>query len=136
MVEIITVVAIINILSIASFSVYTIWQNKNKVFVAREIIVQSLSEARQRAVAGSGDSNWGIKYETGRVVLFSGLNYLERDASKDINFDLPSGIILNNLDEVTFYKFTGLPVNKPTIIINYGNETQEITISPIGVFGN
>jgi len=135
-VEIITVIAIIGILSISSFSVYTVWQNKNKVSTARTIVVQALSEAKQRALIGSNDNNWGVKYQTGKIVLFSGLNYLERDATKDVNFDLPSGVVLNNLDEVTFYKFTGLSVNKPTIIIIYGSESQKITISETGVFGN
>jgi prepilin-type N-terminal cleavage/methylation domain-containing protein len=136
LVEIMTVVAILGVLSIASFSVYTTWQNKSKVSLSRTIIVQALSEAKQRASSGSNDSNWGLKYETGKVILFSGSSYLGRDSSQDKNFDLPIGVTLKDLDEIVFYKFTGLPTNTITITIVYGNETEKISINSAGVFGN
>jgi len=135
-VEVMVVLAILGILGTASFSIYTIWQHKNNVSSARSVVLQALTEAKQQAISGTNDKNWGIKYNGTQIVLFSGASYLTRDTNQDKKFDWPQGIYFGGLDEFIFLKFSGLPISTGTINIFYGNENEKININTQGIFSN
>ncbi len=134
LIEFLIVIAVMAILIVAGFSLYRIWQNKSSVNNGEIILISALREAKLMATLGNNDSNWGVKYLTGSVVVFSGSNYLSRDVSQDKFFYLPAGVSISGLDEFIFSKFTGLPLTTLNSIVSYGTENIQINVSSQGVF--
>lgn len=136
LVELIFVFAILVILGTSSLSVYRVWQTKNTTSSTKMIVLQSLYEAKENALFGVNDSNWGVKYTSNDIILFSGNSFLERDVAQDKIFNLAKNSDILNLDELIFNKFDGLPSDTPTIIFYGEDSSEQIIISAQGVFNN
>ena len=137
LIEMVVVLSIMSIISVSGFSIYRVWQKRSNLELARATVVQSLSEAKQRAIFGSNDSNWGVKYDgASNLIVFSGTAYSARTISFDRIFSVPPGISLTGLDEIIFNKFSGLPLTTPVINTVYEGESLPISVSAQGVFGN
>lgn len=133
-IELLVVIGILSVILVSGFSLYKVWQNRSSTSDAESIVLSALREASSMANLGSNDSKWGIKYLPNKLVVFSGPSYISRNTSHDKFFELPTGVSLSGLDELTFEKFTGLPQSTSSIVISYGEETSQINVSEQGVF--
>lgn len=136
LVELIFVLAILFILGVSSISIYKVWQTKNSISSSKSVVLQSLYEAKENALLGINDSNWGIKKIDNKIILFSGNSFLERNSSKDKIFDLVKNSNISNLDEIIFNKFDGLPSNMLTIVFYGEGNSEQIVINAQGIFSD
>lgn len=136
LVELIFVLAILFILGVSSISIYKVWQTKNSISSSKSVVLQSLYEAKENALLGINDSNWGIKKIDNKIILFSGNSFLERNLSKDKIFDLVKNSNISNLDEIIFNKFDGLPSNTLTIVFYGEGNSEQIVINAQGIFSD
>lgn len=136
LVELIFVLAILFILGVSSISIYKVWQTKNSISSSKSVVLQSLYEAKENALLGINDSNWGIKKIDNKIILFSGNSFLERNSSKDKIFDLVKNSNISNLDEIIFNKFDGLPSNTLTIVFYGEGNSEQIVINAQGIFSD
>lgn len=136
LVELIFVLAILFILGVSSISIYKVWQTKNSIYSSKSVVLQSLYEAKENALLGINDSNWGIKKIDNKIILFSGNSFLERNSSKDKIFDLVKNSNISNLDEIIFNKFDGLPSNTLTIVFYGEGNSEQIVINAQGIFSD
>ncbi len=134
LIELVVVFGIISVVGVSGFSVYKVWQNSNKLENGSMVLVASLREARNNAWLGKNDSDWGVKYTNNELIIFSGSNYSNREDSMDIVFDLPIGVLIDGLEELIFYKFTGSPSEILNIKVIYGEKDLEISFNEFGVF--
>lgn len=80
-----------------------------------------------------GDTTWGVKVQSGSIVLFKGATYAGRDPAFDEVFNMPGTITPSGLGEVVFAKFSGEPQAMGTVTLTSStSETRTITINEKG----
>ena len=133
--EVLLSIIIIGILVGVSIPVYQSFQVKNSLDLAVNAIAQSLRRAQALAQAIDGDSSWGVKIQSGSIILFKGNDYSSRDSNFDEMFDLPTNIDSSGgLQEIVFTKFLGEPITNGSIVLTTAaNQTKIITINEKGM---
>lgn len=127
-------VAVIGILAAIGFPVYQTFQIKNDLSLSVINSVHSFRRAQTLAEAVDGDSTWGVKVQTGSIVLFKGASYAARDSTYDEIFDLPGTITPSGTTEVVFAKMTGVPGTTGTLTLTSSSGlTNNITINGKGM---
>ncbi len=134
LIEILLSVAAITIIAGISIPVYQSFQVRNDLDIATVEIAQSARRAQTLSQAVDGDTSWGIKIQSGSIVVFKGVSYAARDITFDEVFDVLTSITPSGVSEIVFAKFTGLPQTTGTITFtSNANETRTITINAKGV---
>lgn len=134
LIEVLLSAALIALVAGISAPVYQSFQIKNDLDIAQNTIGQTLRRAQILSQSVDGDVPWGVKIQTGSVVLFKGASYAVRDAGFNEIFDVPSNIIPSGLTEIIFAKFSGLPPAAGTVTLTAAqiNETRTIAINEKG----
>lgn len=133
MIEILLSMAVLSIIVGIGSPIYQSFQNRNNLDITTTTIVQTMRRAQVLAQSVDGDTSWGVKIQSGSIVLFQGVNFETRDPEFDEMFDLPTSITPSGLPEIIFTKFTGLPQITGSIVLTYNiNETRNITINEKG----
>lgn len=131
--EVLLFIAAIAIIAGISIPIYQSFQVRNDLDITTVAIAQSLRRAQMLSQAVDGDTNWGIKIQSGSTTVFKGTSYAARDTNFDEVFDVPTSIAPSGLAEIVFTKFTGLPQSTGTTILTSNtNETRNITINAKG----
>lgn len=131
--ELLLVIASIAV--IAGFSL-PLWRNlqiKNDLDISVVTIAQTLRRAQILAQAVDTDLGWGVRVQSGSIVLFKGNTYATRDTNFDEIFTLQSSIAPSGLSEVDYTKFTGLPGTTGTIILTSEQDSKTIIINAKGM---
>lgn len=115
--EVLLSVGLITILAGLSMPVAQRFQVQNDMTIASTTIAQNLRRAQLESQAVDGDSTWGVKIQSGSIVMFQGASYASRIATYDELFDLPTSITPSGLGEVVFAKMTGLPQSTGTVTL-------------------
>jgi prepilin-type N-terminal cleavage/methylation domain-containing protein len=134
LIEILLSVAAITIIAGISIPVYQSFQVRNDLDIATVEIAQSARRAQTLSQAVDGDTSWGIKIQSGSIVVFKGVSYAARDITFDEVFDVPTSITPSGVSEIVFAKFTGLPQTTGTITYtSNANETRTVVINQKGM---
>jgi len=134
LIEILLSIAAITIIAGISIPIYQLFQVRNDLDIATVEIVQSVRRAQILSQAVDGDTSWGIKIQSGSIIVFKGVSYAARDATFDELFDVPTSMTPSGVSEIVFTKFTGLPQTTGTITLtSNANETRTITINAKGM---
>lgn len=132
--EVLLSVAIVGIMFGISAPVYQSLQVRNDRDVALSTVTQTLRRAQLLSQAVDSDLTWGVKVQTGSIVLFKGAAYASRISGFDETFDLPASLTPSGLSEVVFSKMTGLPQQTGTLTLSTTtNEAKTITINSMGM---
>lgn len=107
--EILLSIAVVGILTAISIPVSRTLQIRNDVDVAANIFVQDLRRAQTLSQAVDADETWGVRAQTGGIILFKGASYATRDSDFDEVFGLSDGITPSGTQEFVFSKLTGYP---------------------------
>ena len=135
LIEMILVVAIIALLAGFGVPIYYSFLAKNDLEVAAGTTTQLLRRAQLNSQAMVGDSSWGVKVQNSGATLFKGTSYSAvRDTSGDEVFSFANNLIVSDLTEILFTKFTGVvsTVGTTTLTLPSG-ELKNITINSQGV---
>ena len=131
--EVLLSIGLITVLAGLSLPVYQALQNRNDLDIATVTVAQTLRRAQLLSQAVDGDTNCGIKLQSGSVTLFKGTSYAARDASFDEVFDVPTSITQSGVGEVVFAKFTGMPQTTGTITLTSStNEVRNLILNAKG----
>lgn len=131
--EIILSIALIGILAASSLFALQNFQINNDLDAALANIIQSLRRAQLLSESVSGDSKWGVKIFSDKVVVFKGDNYTERDSSRDEIVEFSSPLSTSGLGEIIFDKFSGEPSATGLItIIAASGATREVDVQSKG----
>lgn len=99
---------------------------------ARETIRNELVFSRDQAMAGSGDTSWGVFFTTTTVIQYKGSNYASRDVEYDRVNNLGSRITISGDNEVIFTPPYGNVQASGTVSVTNGTQTAIITVNPYG----
>lgn len=131
--EVVVVLAIVGIIFGVSATVYKNLYRQNDLEVASGALVKSLRYASANAEQGVRNSRWGIKIADGQIVIFSGNDYVSRNAGYDIAFRYPSNLAASGTTEFIFEKVTGMPlIIGTTTITDQSSSTKQIYINAKG----
>lgn len=132
--EVLLSVALLALLTGMGAPVYQAMQNRNSLDISTNSLVQSLRRAQLLSQASEGDSSWGVKVQSGSIVLFRGSSYAARNAGYDEIFDIPTNIILSGVNEIVFDKLSGLPQTTGTMTLtSTAGETRNMTVNEKGM---
>ncbi|MCK5080836.1 MAG: prepilin-type N-terminal cleavage/methylation domain-containing protein [Candidatus Moranbacteria bacterium] len=131
--EILLSVAIISVIAGFSISVYQTFQNRNDLDVTVGAMMDSLRRAHFFSQGIKNDSQWGVKIENSKIVLFQGNSFSTRDQSYDEEFLVSSTISSSGLQEIVFEKFSGTPDSVGLITLtSINNDSRSISINSKG----
>ena len=130
--ELLLSVALISILAGLSLPVYRTLMMKNDLDIAAVTIAQSLRRAQVLSQAVDGNTTWGIKVQSGSIVLFKGASFAARDQNFDETFDVPTTINASGASEIVFTKFTGFPQTTGTINLSTESDDRSVVINEKG----
>lgn len=131
--ELLLCVAIISGLAGLSLPVYRNLIKKNDLDIAVNTVVSSLRRAQVLSQAVDGDTTWGLKTQSGSVVIFKGESFTTRDTNFDETFEVPTTISISGTTEIVFTKFTGFPQSTGTINLSSESDVRSVTINGKGM---
>ena len=109
MIELVLSITVMMVLAGLALPVYQSFQNKNDLDLSAMYLAQLMRRAEVLAGAADGDSAWGVKIQSGSIVLFEGTSYALRDTTRDETISISNSVTGSGLTEVVFSKVTGLP---------------------------
>jgi prepilin-type N-terminal cleavage/methylation domain-containing protein len=141
LIELVLVCAIIGIiatLSLRSFMSFNISQALDKDV---KNITAALDEARSNTLASQGNSQYGVHFETGKVVLFKGGTYSSVSPDNRIiglsgQTQINSIVLSGGSNHVVFERLTGKPNVTGNVVIQTKRnaaQTKTITIYATGI---
>lgn len=132
-IEMMLSIAVIAIIAGIGTPIYQSTQVRNDLENASVAYAQSLRHAQILSRAMDGDTSWGVKIQSGSIVLFKGVSYATRDNTFDEVSDVPTSITPSGVTEIVFTKFTGLPATTGTLTLTSSlNDIKTITINEKG----
>lgn len=133
--ELLLSIALISVLAGFSLPIYRTLIKKNDLDIAVNSIAASMRRAQILSQAVDGDISWGVKVQSGSIVVFKGASYTTRDTAYDESFDLQSSTSPSGTTEVVFAKLTGLPQSTGTTTLTSESDTRTVSINAKGMVG-
>lgn len=139
-IEILIVIAILAIIAVLTAVGFSSFYRKQTLDSLVDQVVSLVNEARQRTLFSDGDSQYGIHFEGGRVVLFKGISFTEPSPNNK-EFIFSSFIEINNISlngggaDLIFERLTGKTNEYGAISFRIRNDilkTKTITIEKSG----
>lgn len=145
LVEVLLVIAIMAVTAQFSMSVYRSSVGGSALSASAEELIQNITRAREFAVSGYLNSNWGVYFDNVNqphsYTVFKGANYAARDTGYDENYQLEAGVSFDALDiggsEVVFVRPDGTTSQTGTITLqNLEGKTASAQINALGRISN
>ena len=142
LIEILIIICIFSIICAIIIPNFSGFQKQQALKNTSEDIVSMLNEARNDTISSKNSNNYGIHFQNDRAILFSGLSFNQSSIIKQINFESPVEIPINNGvnigggNDVIFNKITGETAQSGNIIIQLINDSTRqkiITINSAGI---
>jgi len=134
LIELLIVIAIIAIIGATTSPVYSNFLARNHYRSKISEVASSLSTARTNAIAGRGDSDWGVSLSSSQITLFKGSSFAARDSGFDQTYTVPSVVTFSGLSEIVFTRPHGYPTTTGSITIS--SNTSDSTSFTINQFGS
>lgn len=132
LIEVLLSITLIGIISGIGAIVYQQLQNRNDLDIAVGSVASSFRRAQALSQAIEGDTTWGVRINTGSIVLFQGASYATRVTSFDEVTNISSAIVGSGFVEVVFSKLTGLPQTNGVLTFTNSNDSRTITLNAQG----
>lgn len=133
--EVLLSISVIAVLMGITAPVYISFQNRNALDTTSQSVIESLRRSETFARNGRGDTNWGVKLQTGSLIIYKGASYAARDTTADDVVTLNPAMTLGGLGEVNFNELSGNPVTAGTITVTStaNNESDSIIVNSYGM---
>ncbi|MFW5702498.1 MAG: pilus assembly FimT family protein, partial [Candidatus Dojkabacteria bacterium] len=115
LIELLLVVALISVVTVAGFPIFTSFLNSSEVDATADIIRSSARRAQLNAQGSKQDSHWGILIAEPEITIYRGDNYASRVATDDLIAEFSQDVEVTGDLEINFEKVTGYPASSVTI---------------------
>jgi len=132
LIEILIALAIVAIFSTISISSYQSLNARNNLNIAVIDVVEFIRNAKVMAEDGKYDSNIGVHFAEGSVIIFSGDSYSSRNTLNDQILNLPRGVNISGVSDIIFTKITGKTSNTGDLIVANISGNKTLTINSYG----
>ena len=140
--ELIIVVAIMALL--VGVALWTVggFQRAAQLEATETLVINVLEKAKAQTLNSTHRTNYGVYFETNRLVLFAGLDYDEAEETNQ-EYLLPANLIMTADFEgnqaVVFERLTGRPLVAGQVVIQVETDPDQeriIVVSPAGRIGS
>lgn len=140
-IELLVVLGLFTIVSLLSFSSYITWQKEVTLVNSTDELKSTISLAQAKAIAAADNKNWGVHFEAGQYILFSGSFYDQANPDNKIK-ELRGVQILNPSTslsdgasgygaDLVFAKYTGQTSNIGQITVVANSDSSKTKIISI-----
>lgn len=134
LIEVLLSVAIIGLLVGISLPVYESYSRRNDLDVTTQGAVAMFRRAATYARSMNEDAAWSVRVETGKMTLYQGTDYVNRDTATDETLIIPSSITSDYAGDVQFAKLTATPsITGSMTLTSTTNDTRTITLNAKGM---
>ena len=131
--EVLLTLGILGVVTMVGTPIYLGLKNRHEVNTAATILAQTLRRAQMLSQAMDGDTSWGVAIQAGKIILFQGNSYAQRQPAEDEEYLIASGLVVGGLSEVVFTKLTGQTLTTGQISFQGDNYQRLITINDQGI---
>lgn len=140
LIELIISITIISIVVVLITSGFNSFRESSHLTEAHSAILGTLRDARSRTLSGEKNTQYGVHFETNRIVLFAGSSYDSGFSSNEV-YNLPSlarisSINLGGATDVIFVRLTGSAPASGTITLQSIPNNSKIKTITIFSSGN
>lgn len=141
--EILIALGILAFIGVITFNVFSNFRHTSALNSATEEGVSLLVEARSQTLSSQNAMQYGVHFESGRMVLFQGSSYVSGDPANQV-VPLPAGVEISTISlggggsEVVFQRLTGQTSNFGTVTFRSTSDptkTRIINIQQAGAVG-
>ncbi|HPS21418.1 MAG TPA: prepilin-type N-terminal cleavage/methylation domain-containing protein [Candidatus Paceibacterota bacterium] len=137
-IEMLVVVAVIGILLAVVLPQFSGVKNAQVLNSAAQDVVSTLNKARSQTLASLDSSEYGVHFQSDKIVLFKGTSYSSSSSNnEDVNMISPATIsninFTGSATNIYFSRLTGSPSASGTATISVGEKTKTITVSSTGI---
>jgi prepilin-type N-terminal cleavage/methylation domain-containing protein len=136
LVEILLVVGLFGFLAGISIPVYSGFIDRSNLSSSVDVTQAAILRARKYAQTQRNNSNWGVYYQTGQIIVFAGDSFDTRDTALDEVTNIPEtmGLSVDSDREVVFEQISGTPLSNGARIEFESplQNTNTISIDPDG----
>lgn len=134
LVELILSVGILSMLAGLSLPLYASFYNRTNLDSTADQVAHALRRAQGFSRSANGDTTWGVRLQSGSVVVFKGASYAARDVDYDETISL-NNITPSGVSEVVFTKLYGAPSATGTVTLTETtiNESRAIQLNAKGL---
>lgn len=134
--EILISIAIIVIIMAAGLYAFVSARHKASITTTGDDIAAALEAAKTNAITGNGGTAFGVKFNAGSYVTFTGTSYSSSDPS-DVTHNVPGDITLSNTFPgpdyaVIFAHLSGTPNVTGTITVAGSASSTLVTVGTLG----
>ncbi|MCK9393345.1 MAG: prepilin-type N-terminal cleavage/methylation domain-containing protein [Candidatus Paceibacterota bacterium] len=132
MIEILLTMAMIVILAGITIPFYSQY-NKSSLQIDSGMVVDSIRTAEIFAMTQKNDSGWGVHFQSGKIIIFKGDSFENREIFFDEEIDVNDNYIFLGLNDIFFSPFSGIP-NKTGVVVlkNQDGIKKEFVINKKG----
>ena len=132
--ELMLSIAIISVLTGLSLPLYESFLRRNDLDLTVQSAASLVRRAEVYARGNSGDSVWGVAFQSSGITLYKGASYATRAAAFDETVAMPGSVNVSGLSEVTFAKLTAMPSASGTVTFaGTTNDARSLTINAKGM---
>lgn len=127
--EILVVIAIFSVIAVVGIAAFSSYRQRIDISSVSENTASYVSEARAKTLSSKNEMQYGVHFETGKVVLFSGATYNSAD-STNVVYTLPSTVEISSIAlagaavDLVFQRLTGETLEYGTVEFRLTRDTS------------
>ena len=133
LIELLLSVTLLGIISVSAFPVTRNFLDRNEYDSAFRLTVNALRTSQIYSQTGKNDTNWGVSFQSGVLVVFGGASYALRDSSYDEFSSISTKVTVTGATEIVFDKVTGNSTTVPTLTIAGNGFSRNVVINKKGI---
>ncbi len=131
-IEVLVTISITAVLLAVSVNAYASVRQTRDPLRVSYIYSDALKQAIVKARAMDNDLSWGVRINSGAIVVFSGTSYATRATSLDKTYSFPTTVTATGITEVVFNKFSGRTVTSGTTTFSNSFSSKSVTLTSGG----
>lgn len=120
-IELLLTMAMIAILTGITIPLYSISQSKDDLQTEASFVISAIRSAKIFSTSGKENSEWGIHFQQGKMIIFKGTSFSTRDISFDEEMPVGQSISFTGLNDIYFTKLYGIPSATGSITLSIPN---------------
>lgn len=133
LVELLLSISLIAIIAGSAFPITRNFLDRNEFDSAFRLAVNGIRTAQINSQTGKNDTNWGVSFQSGAIIVFSGTSYATRATSFDASSSISTKITITGASEIIFDKVTGNSSTAPTLTVAGNGYSKTITVNKKGL---
>jgi len=136
-IEMLVIIVVIGIISLIVLPQFSKIKENQVLKDGVADVLSSLDKARSQTLSSLNSSEYGVHFQSDKVIIFKGKDFSTRETAKDetINIVTPAVMSSGTLTlpaNIFFNRLSGMPSTNGTVIISTSSYSKIITISATG----